>query len=96
MVSNEGLAPPQNGLSSFKNRVPPSKWQALSHPRSKDVSHEVDSFFLENWNFANEKAKKTFLKAGFSTVTCLYFPLAKSDRIHYACRLLTILFLIDG
>ena len=29
-------------------------------------------------------------------VTCLYFPMGKDDRIEYACRLLTVLFLIDG
>jgi len=28
-------------------------------------------------------------------VTCCYFPLAADDRIELACRLLTVLFLID-
>lgn len=61
-----------------------------------EVTAEVDKFFLQNWNFPGEKAKAKFLKAGFSRATCLYFPLALDDRIHLACRLITILFLIDG
>lgn len=75
--------------------IPPSKWQPLNHPRAKEVAKEVDTYFLQHWNFPNAKAEKQFLNAGFSDVTCLYFPLAKDDRIHFACRLLTVLFLID-
>ncbi|KAK3301898.1 Aristolochene synthase [Chaetomium strumarium] len=76
-------------------KIPPSNWQALIHPRVEEVSREVDGYFLEHWNFPDDRARSTFLKAGFSRVTCLYFPLAKDDRIHFACRLLTVLFLID-
>lgn len=68
----------------------------MIHPRAEEVAREVDSYFLEHWNFPDDRARSTFLKAGFSRVTCLYFPLAKDDRIHFACRLLTVLFLIDG
>ena len=75
--------------------IPRSEWQPLNHPRAKEVAEEVDTYFLQNWHFPNAKAEKTFLNAGFSDVTCLYFPLAKDDRIHFACRLLTVLFLID-
>ena len=75
--------------------VPPSDWQPLNHPRVKEVAREVDAYFLQHWNFPDAKAEKTFINAGFSDVTCLYFPLAKDDRIHFACRLLTVLFLID-
>jgi aristolochene synthase len=78
------------------NNVLQSQWIPLQHPHVEKVSQEVDQYFLENWNFPNEKARKTFLAADFSGVTCLYFPLAKDDRIHLACRLLTILFLVDG
>ena len=60
------------------------------------VSKEIDDWFLENWDFDNEKSKRRFVAAGFSRVTCLYFPMALDDRIHFACALLTILFLIDG
>ncbi|EKD14000.1 uncharacterized protein L3040_007997 [Drepanopeziza brunnea f. sp. 'multigermtubi'] len=74
---------------------PPTKWSYLCHPRLKEVQDEVDGYFLENWNFPSFKAVRTFLDAKFSEVTCLYFPLALDDRIHFACRLLTVLFLID-
>lgn len=74
----------------------PSVWKPLCHPRVDEVSFEVDEYFLHHWNFPSEKAAKVFVEAAFSRVTCLYFPLAKDDRIHFACRLLTVLFLIDG
>ena len=77
-------------------KLPPSNWVHLCHPRAEEVANEVDGYFLQNWNFPNAKAERVFLNAGFSRVTCLYFPLAKDDRIHFACRLLTVLFLIDG
>ena len=81
---------------SSRISIPPSKWTPMCHPRVSEVSKEVDGDFLERWCFPTEKAKKKFLAAGFSRVTCLYFPLALDDRIHFACRLLTILFLVDG
>ncbi|CAI6332025.1 unnamed protein product [Periconia digitata] len=74
---------------------PPTEWTYLCHPRLKEVQDEVDGYFLENWKFPSFKAVRTFLDAKFSEVTCLYFPLALDDRIHFACRLLTVLFLID-
>ncbi|KAI3337027.1 Aristolochene synthase from penicillium Roqueforti [Xylariaceae sp. AK1471] len=82
-----------HGLADWQ--IPKSDWIPLCHPRADEVSREVDSYFLEHWGFPNPKAKRVFLNAGFSRVTCLYFPLAKNDRIHFACRLLTLLFLID-
>ncbi|KAI9168056.1 Aristolochene synthase [Paramyrothecium foliicola] len=75
--------------------VPKSDWTPLAHPRVEEVAKEVDGYFLKHWNFPNAKAKRVFVNAGFSNVTCLYYPLAKDDRIHFACRLLTLLFLID-
>lgn len=74
----------------------PSRWKPLCHPRVDEVSLEVDRYFLHHWKFPSEKAAKAFIDAAFSRVTCLYFPLAQDDRIHFACRLLTVLFLIDG
>jgi hypothetical protein len=73
-----------------------ARWAPKCHPRVDEVSKEVDGYFLREWKFENAKARKKFLGAGFSRVTCLYFPMAKDDRIHFACRLLTVLFLIDG
>jgi len=77
-------------------KIPASKWTHEIHPRAEEVAREVDGYFIQNWHFADDRARSTFLRAGFSHVTCLYFPLAKDDRIHFACRLLTVLFLIDG
>lgn len=74
---------------------PISKWTPMCHPRVEEVAREVDEYFLQHWKFSTAKSEKVFLMAGFSRVTCLYFPLAKDDRIHFACRLLTVLFLID-
>lgn len=75
---------------------PSSLFQPLCHPRVDEVTKEVDGYFLKHWPFPNEIARKKFVAAGFSRVTCLYFPKALDDRIHFACRLLTVLFLIDG
>lgn len=76
--------------------VPASKWTPLCHFRVDEVSKGIDDYFLQHWNFPDQKSRDTFVKAGFSRVTCLYFPVALDDRIHFACRLLTVLFLIDG
>lgn len=76
--------------------TPPSLFQYKCHRLVDQVSKEVDDWFLDNWNFENERSRRKFLAAGFFRVTCLYFPLALDDRIHFACELLTILFLIDG
>ncbi|MCJ1344096.1 hypothetical protein MMC31_002299 [Peltigera leucophlebia] len=85
-----------NGVAiKEKWKPPPSAWTSKSHRDTEDVAHEVDQYFLRNWDFPNSKSEQTFLKAGFSKVTSLYFPTAKDDRIQYACRLLTVLFLVD-
>jgi aristolochene synthase len=76
-------------------KIPQSAWTPLLHPRANETIEEVDEYFLKNWNWPNEKAKKTFVNAGFSRVTSLYFPMSLDNRIHFACRLLTVLFLID-
>lgn len=92
-VQAKGIIEPRNGTTVIP---PPTRWSYLCHPRLKEVQDEVDGYFLENWKFPSFKAVRTFLDAKFSEVTCLYFPLALDDRIHFACRLLTVLFLIDG
>ncbi|KAI0454854.1 Aristolochene synthase in complex with 12,13 Difluorofarnesyl diphosphate [Xylaria acuta] len=69
--------------------------EARTQRRTKEVISEVDGYFLKHWPFQGKKAREKFVAAGFSRVTCLYFPKALDDRIHFACRLLTILFLID-
>lgn len=76
--------------------TPASRFTARIHPLEAKISAEVNGFFLEHWPFGNEKARKKFVAAGFSRVTCFYYPVALNDRIGFACRLLTLLFLIDG
>lgn len=76
-------------------KIPASIWSPKCQPCVDQVIKEVDGYFLEHWDFPTEKSKKVFVAAGFSRVTALYFPMAKDDRIHFACRLLTVLFLID-
>ncbi|USP74924.1 uncharacterized protein yc1106_02198 [Curvularia clavata] len=73
----------------------PSTWTSSIHPKVEETTAQVDGWFLQHWPFPNEKARKKFVAAGFSRVTCLYFPRAHDERIASACKLLTILFLID-
>ena len=75
---------------------PSSIFKSIHHPLIEEVTRDVNGFYLEHWNFDSEKAKGKFVAAGFSCVTCLYFPKARDDRIRYVCSLLTILFLVDG
>ncbi|KAJ5874092.1 Aristolochene synthase in complex with 12-13 Difluorofarnesyl diphosphate [Penicillium soppii] len=89
-TSSPALSPPPKALNETSSEFIPK-----CHPRVEEVSAEVNGYFLQHWPFENEKARKRFVAAGFSTVTCFYFPAAKDDRIHFACRLLTLLFLID-
>ncbi|KAM4057643.1 aristolochene synthase prx2 [Hirsutella rhossiliensis] len=74
---------------------PPSTWVHACHHLVGLVSQETDDWFLQNWPFPNDKARHKFVAAGYSQLTCLYYPLARDDRIHFACRLLAILFLLD-
>lgn len=73
-----------------------SRFKAQCHPLEPEVTKQVNEYFLTHWPFKDDKARKKFVAAGFSYVTCLYFPMAKDDRIQFACKLLTLLFLIDG
>jgi hypothetical protein len=83
--------------SSLPKNIPPiCSLEPRCHPLEPDVADQVDSFFIQHWTFPNIQAIKKFRNARFSQVTCYYFPEALDDRIHFACRLLTLLFLIDG
>ncbi|RYP28008.1 hypothetical protein DL767_007408 [Monosporascus sp. MG133] len=74
---------------------PSPRWTAEIHPLEREVSNEVNGYFLEHWPFPNEKARKTFVASGFPRGTCFMFPRARGDYIHFVCRLLTLLFLVD-
>lgn len=78
------------------NAIPPSRLVAKCHRLEKQITAEVDGYFLAHWPFKNDREREKFVAAGFSRVTCLYFPMSMDERMHLACRLLTILFLIDG
>ncbi|MCJ1461970.1 hypothetical protein MMC07_000570 [Pseudocyphellaria aurata] len=90
-VAEDSSEPLPTTLSAKK----PSQWKPLRHPRYLEVSQEVNGYFLKHWKFADAKASEKFLKADFSGFACLLLPLAKDDRIHFACRFFALLFLID-
>ena len=75
---------------------PPAILIPKIHPLEPQVTAEVEAYFIEHWPFPNDRAVQKFRDAGFSYVTCCYYPEALPDRIHFGCRLLTLLFLIDG
>lgn len=74
----------------------PSLWKSTCHRRYHEVSKENNEYFLKHWNFPNKGAEQKFLDCDFAGYTCFQLPLAKDDRIHFACRFVTVLFLIDG
>ncbi|KAF9634872.1 hypothetical protein BFW01_g5767 [Lasiodiplodia theobromae] len=80
---------------STADRPPPAHFVGKCHRLEPQVTAEVDGYFIKNWPFPSGKAIQKFRDAGFSRVTCCYYPEALDDRIHFACRLLTLLFLID-
>lgn len=92
----ESLNPARLNGSSAAAEPPPSIFTPICHPLVEQATADVDGYYLQHWPFPNEKARKKFVAAGFSRVTCLYFPKALNERIRFACSLLTILFLIDG
>ncbi|KAF2677433.1 Aristolochene synthase in complex with 12,13 Difluorofarnesyl diphosphate [Lentithecium fluviatile CBS 122367] len=92
--------PSQEKRITFPNanpsRQPPDPYlKPKCHPLEPKITEEVDGYFIKNWPFPNERAIQKFRTAGFSRVTCCYYPEALDDRIHFGCRLLTLLFLID-
>lgn len=95
-INGNSVAAPLQPVPQPSSTPPPSILSPICHPHVEDAIREVDSYYLQNWPFPDAKARKRFVGAGFSRVTCLYFPKALNDRINYACSLLTILFLIDG
>ncbi|KAF2228967.1 Aristolochene synthase in complex with 12,13 Difluorofarnesyl diphosphate [Viridothelium virens] len=86
---------PRPLIDSTLSDIPSSHFQPLCHPLEKQMTEEVNNYFLKHWPFPDEKSREKFINAGFSRVTCWYFPISLNDRIHFACRLLTVLFLID-
>ena len=75
---------------------PKSQLILTCHPHVDQIKQDVDDYFLQHWEFPNEKSRQKFLGAKYPRATCMNFPLTKDDRISFACRLFTVLFLIDG
>ncbi|CAI9630923.1 aristolochene synthase [Alternaria alternata] len=90
-----GATIPSSTADFVRNEVPQTIFRAQIHRNEQEVTAEVNDYFLKHWPFENEKARMKFIAVGFSRVTCYYFPLALDDRIALACRLITLLFLID-
>jgi aristolochene synthase len=87
---------PSSTAAFVRNEAPQTIFRAQIHRNEQEVTAEINDYFLKHWPFENEKARMKFVAVGFSRVTCYYFPLALDDRIALACRLITLLFLIDG
>lgn len=88
--------PPTRSLPSWYMAVAPTRFRPVCHPRAEEVIREVDAYFLENWPFPNDKARTKFKGADFTRNMCYNYPEALDGRIGVACRLITLLFLIDG
>jgi hypothetical protein len=73
-----------------------SRFEFKCHRLVDEASKEVNDCFLERWAFPDARSRKRFVAASFPNVTCMYFPLSRDDKIEYGCRLITLLFLIDG
>ena len=81
---------------AIDNFSSPSNLEPQCHPCEPQVTKEVEDYFIQHWRFPDDVAVEKFRAAGFSRVTCYYFPEALNARIGFAARLLTLLFLIDG
>ncbi len=87
---------PQSDSNNTGESVLSAIFTPQCHANVSEMVQDVDTWFLDNCNFPDQKSRKKFVAAGFSRVTCLYFPKALNPRIRAACKLLTILFLVDG
>ncbi|KAI1274952.1 Aristolochene synthase [Xylaria sp. FL0933] len=73
----------------------PSIFQALCHASYPHIATEINDYFLKHWKFRDEKSRRKFLTADYSRFACLNYPLTSNDRIGFACRIITLLFLVD-
>ncbi|KAI8627396.1 Aristolochene synthase in complex with 12,13 Difluorofarnesyl diphosphate [Xylariaceae sp. FL1651] len=86
----------ERNLSPFiKRQIPASGLSAVCHPLVEKTIREVNGFYLQHWDFQDPKVRKRFEGEGYVRVTCFYLCKARDDRIALACRLVTLLFLID-
>lgn len=78
-------------------KVPARQLESKTHPLGWErIQAQVEPYFGNNWNFANEKDRKGFLHLGVSRAFSHFFPLTQDDRIDVTCKMLYLSFLIDG
>ncbi|KAI0141748.1 Aristolochene synthase [Xylariaceae sp. FL1272] len=80
---------------SQSSDLKPPIFKSICHPSYPHVAKEVDDYFLKHWNFPDQKSRQKFLAADYSRFACLNYPLTKDDKIRFACRIITLLFLTD-
>ncbi|KAI0146376.1 Aristolochene synthase in complex with 12,13 Difluorofarnesyl diphosphate [Xylariaceae sp. FL1272] len=96
--SPNGVAtiPRTTNMAPFnKRQIPSSGLTAMCHPLTEKAIREVNEFFLEHWKFPSPQVRKRFEGDGMTRVTCFYVCKSLDDRLILACRLITLLFLID-
>ncbi|KAJ5491838.1 hypothetical protein N7453_009935 [Penicillium expansum] len=77
-------------------KVPARQLESKTHPLGWErIQAQVEPYFGNNWNFANEKDRKGFLHLGVSRAFSHFFPLTQDDRIDVTCKMLYLSFLID-
>ncbi|KAK7000163.1 Aristolochene synthase in complex with 12,13 Difluorofarnesyl diphosphate [Favolaschia claudopus] len=82
-------------LPSWMAGLPPTIFIPKIHPLREDITQDVNAFFLAHWPFPNEKARKKFVESDFCYALCATWPESLDDRMRHACRLVTLVFLID-
>lgn len=73
-----------------------SRFQWRCHPLVDSLAREVNDWVLANWTFEHDQDKRRYIGFEISRAACLFIPFAEDNRIIYACKLFTILFLTDG
>ena len=74
----------------------PSSLTPLCHPLVKTLTRQVNDWISSSGHFKSEKEKKRYVGHETARVACLLYPRALDDRLIYACKLITVLFLLDG
>lgn len=83
-------------LPPWYTAVERSRFTPVCHPRVDDVVRDVDCYFLQHWPFPDSRIRRKFVDAEFTRNMCYNYPEALDDRIRLVCRLITLLFLVDG
>ncbi|KAK7042880.1 Aristolochene synthase in complex with 12,13 Difluorofarnesyl diphosphate, partial [Favolaschia claudopus] len=82
-------------LPSWMAGLPPTMFIPKVHSLREEITQDVNTFFLTHWPFPNEKARKKIVESDFCYALCATWPESLDDRMRHACRLVTLIFLID-